>query len=205
MGLVEPRSTAQTQLGLAFPAFGHSDPRIHAAHLLATVLGRGISSRLFLSVREHLGLAYSVSAGFTDLGVTGAMTVRGGLRTDKLSEAIKAIVWELGQLKADPIDDEELARAKALEKARLLFGLERVEVVADYFGGHELLFGARPSLEEEIAQIDKVGADDIQALAGALFAFDQLKVAAIGNLDQDTLSRFLDQSLGQASGRPTAI
>ncbi|MBI2864419.1 MAG: insulinase family protein [Chloroflexi bacterium] len=193
---VEPRPTAQTHLCLGFPAFGHLDPRITPYQVLITLLGRGISSRLFLSVRERLGLAYSVGAAAVDLVVTGGLVVRSGLRSDRLSDAIKTVIWELEHLKSQPATEEELARAKELEKAKILFGLERAEVVADHFGGQELLLGRMEPIENMVRRIDSTTVEELQVLARSLFRFDDLKVAAIGDLDRDVLARYLDQSLG---------
>lgn len=194
---VQQRPTAQVSLCMGFPAFGHLDPRIHTSHVLATLLGRGISSRLFLNIRERLGLAYSIGTSAIDLIVTGGMIIRGGLRTDRLSEAIEAIVWELERLKNQPIDEEEISRAKELEKARILFGMESVGVVADHFGGMELLLGQLEPVEADIERIEKTGVDELHELAKSVFDLGDLKVAAIGNLTQDSVERFLDQSLGQ--------
>ncbi|TAK31137.1 MAG: insulinase family protein [Chloroflexota bacterium] len=187
--VVNRRSTAQVQFAIGFPAFGRDDPRIYAARLLAAVLGRGIGSRLFLAVRQRLGLAYSIGAGLQDLIKTGAFDIGAGIKSAGLRDAVDAILREVAMLRAEAPGEEDVNRAKEMDKSRFLFMMESDDAIADRLGTQELLLGRTIPMEEEIAGYDAVTADEIRAVAQELFDLDRIKIAAIGEVSEEELER----------------
>ena len=192
---VERRSTAQVQLALGFPAFGRDDPRIYAARLLSAVLGRGIGSRLFLAVRQQLGLAYSIGAGLQDLISTGAFDIGAGIKSAGLREAIDAILREMNALRAEAPSAEDLNRAREMDKSRFLFMMESDDAIADRLGTQELLLGRTIPVEEEISGYDAVTAEDIHIVAQELFDLGKVKIAAIGEVSEDELAGMLSEGV----------
>ncbi|HEV2405549.1 MAG TPA: pitrilysin family protein, partial [Ktedonobacterales bacterium] len=109
---LETRRTEQTNLCLYMPGLSRKDPDYYALGLLNAVLGDGMSSRLFLTVREQQGLAYDVSSGPLHYHDTGAFVVYAGVEPKRAQAAVRAILAELAKLRAEPVRADELSRAK---------------------------------------------------------------------------------------------
>jgi predicted Zn-dependent peptidase len=148
--------------------------------VLDTILGGSMSSRLFQEVRERRGLAYSIgtyTVGYADTGQVGVFL---GTREDNLAEVCDIVARELRRIAEDPVPDEELRRAKDHIKGRLVLGLESSSHRMNRIGrilltGTELL-----SIEEIIARVDAVTAEDVSALAREFWQPPSLSLAAIG-------------------------
>jgi predicted Zn-dependent peptidase len=177
--LVGRRQTTQAQLVVGLPALRRDHPDSWALALLNTVLGDGMSSRLFLSVREERGLAYDIGSGLVDYADAGALEVSAGVDPAALREALRAILEELARLRDDRVPADELDKAKRYLSGGLELRMEETRHVASWIGGQEALHDRVLTVEEALAAIDAVGADDIVRVAGDLVRDDGLRLAAV--------------------------
>jgi len=182
--LIEPRDTEQSQLCLALPGLSVSHPERFKLDMLNVILGEGMSSRLFTEIRDKLGLAYSIQSFVEHFLDTGSIAVSAGVDTKNLRVAIRAILKELSRLK-EAIPESELAKAKELFKGRLLLRLEDSRSVAGWMGGQEILTGDILSVDQVIAIIDAITAEELQRLAEELLVGEQLRLAVVGPVKPD--------------------
>ncbi len=167
----------QAHIVYAFPGVAANDADFHVAQIHATVLGGGMSSRLFQEVREKRGLCYSIYAftnNFQDTGFTGIYAGTGEKEAGELSAVIAG---EMEAMTAG-VSDAELARAKAQLKSGLLMGLERPGTRAEQIAGQIFTFGHLQSTAEIVAQIDAVDAAALKRYAGRIMS--QPSMAAMG-------------------------
>jgi len=176
---VENKETEQTHLCLALPGLSLQDPRRFTLDLMNVILGEGMSSRLFLEVRDKLGLAYNIHSYLDHFHDCGALTVYAGVHPKKLEISITAILEQLTLLK-EKVSPEELTKAKELSKGRLLLRMEDSRSVAGWVGGQEILNGSILDVEEVVTIIDKVTAQEICAIAKELLIGDKLRLSVVG-------------------------
>jgi predicted Zn-dependent peptidase len=177
---VQQRRTEQSNICLFTLGVSHTDADYYAMTLLNAILGDGMSSRLFLEVRERQGLAYDVSSGPVHFHDTGAFVVYAGVEPRTTESALAAILHEMARLRDEPVGPSELARAKEYTKGRMALRLEDTHSVAAWLGGQEALLREVRTLDEILERIDAVSTDDIQRLAGRIFVDDWLRLAVIG-------------------------
>jgi predicted Zn-dependent peptidase len=173
------RPGSQAHLCVAVPGLRRDDPDTWTLELLDTVLGEGMSSRLFLRLREEAGLAYDVHSFVSDFADCGMVGIYAGVDPHHLGRALDAILAELAELRDRAVPDDELARAKAFACGRLELRLEEGRNLASWLGVQEALHERTLTLEEAIAAIQTVEADAIRALAGRLFRDEVLSLAVI--------------------------
>ena len=173
------RDTTQAQLAIGVPALRRDHPDSWTLSVLNAILGDGMSSRLFLTVREARGLAYDVSSGLVDYADAGALEISAGVDPDKLPEAIEAILAELVRLRDEPVGDDELAKTKRYLTGGLELRMDETRHVASWIGGQEALHDRVLTVEEAQAAVERVNAAAIQELAGRLFRDDALRLAAV--------------------------
>jgi len=183
--LLRRRKTEQAHIcvGIRAPSYLHPDR--YAIDLLNTVLGEGMSSRLFLSIRERLGLAYDVHSFTQKHRDTGYLAVYIGVDPKKAVEAVNAAIAECRKLQEDEVTPEELDRAKEFTKGRLRLELETTNGVAFWLCYQELLLKEIRTIEEEVAQIDAVSAADIKRVANDVLQAP-MQMAVIGPFARDT-------------------
>jgi predicted Zn-dependent peptidase len=190
---LETRPTEQTNLCLLTPGIAHTDPRHYAMTLLNAALGDGMSSRLFIEIRERLGLAYDIGSAPSYFHDTGSFTISAGVEPKRVDATIRAAIDELRKLCAEPLRPEELARVKEYTKGRMALRLEDTYSVAAWMGGQEIISGESLELDEVMARVDAVTAEQAQALARDLFTSDGLRLAVIGPQDDAAaLERLLE-------------
>jgi predicted Zn-dependent peptidase len=177
--LVDKRQTAQAQLVVGVPGLHRDHPDAWILAVLNTVLGDGMSSRLFLSVREARGLAYDIGSGLVDYADAGALVVSAGVDPASLREALGAILVELVRLRDEPIPPEELDKAKRYLSGGLELRMDETRHVASWIGGQEALHDRVLTVDEALAAIDAVTAEDILRVAGDLVRDDGLRLAAV--------------------------
>jgi predicted Zn-dependent peptidase len=188
---VESRETEQTHLCLALPGVSFQDPRRFILDLMNVILGEGMSSRLFLEVRDKLGLAYNIHSYLDHFQDSGALTVYAGVHPKKLEISISAILEQLTLLK-EKVAEEELTKAKELSKGRLLLRMEDSRSVAGWVGGQEILNDSILDVEEVVAIIDKVTAKEMRTVAKELLIGDRLRLSVVGPVkSQDHLAELL--------------
>lgn len=180
---IEKRDTEQVHLCLAIPGVSFFDPRRYSLDLLNVVLGGGMSSRLFVEIRDKLGLAYALYSYVDHYLDSGAIIVYAGVELKNLEIAINAILEQLVRLKQEPVPETELTKAKELSKGRILLRMEDSHAVAGWIGGQETLTGKILSDEEVVAIIDSISAADIQKAADELLTTENLRLAVVGPVD----------------------
>ncbi len=176
------RKLEQLHIMLGLEAVSFNDPDYYAWQVMSTLLGGGMSSRLFQEVREKRGLAYTVQAfmsSYADSGVFGIYTATG---EDKVAEAIPAICGEIVKLQ-DGVNEQELLRAKNQIKSGLLMSRESSASIAEWIGRHLLCYGRYRCANEIVALVDAVNQKDMQRIAGRLLAKrDSLTLTALGGV-----------------------
>ena len=182
--LVETRDTEQAHLCLALPGLSLFHPKRFTLDLLNVILGEGMSSRLFVEIRDKLGLVYSIHSHVEHFLDSGSVTVYAGVEPRNLLVAIKAILEQLSQLK-ETVPESELSKAKELSKGRLLLRMEDSRNVAGWLGGQEILTGRILSLDQIISIIDAITADEVRQLAQELLVGSQLRLAVVGPIAND--------------------
>ena len=162
------RDASQAQLIVGVPALHRDHPDAWILAVLNAVLGDGMSSRLFLSVREAQGLAYDVSSGLVDYADAGSLEISAGVDPGRLPAALDAVLRELARLRDEPVPDDELAKTKAYLAGGLELRMDDSRHIASWIGGQAL---------EEVANVT---AEDVRRLARELFVDDGLRLAAVG-------------------------
>lgn len=190
---LETRPTEQSNLCLLTPGMRSVDPRHYTMTLLNATLGDGMSSRLFLEIRERQGLAYDIGSAPSYYHDTGSLTISAGVEPKRMEATIRASLAELRRMREEPPRAEELARVKEYVKGRMALRLEDTYSVAAWMGGQEIISHEALELDEVMAKIDAVTTEDIQALASELFTSAGLRLAVIGpQRDSDALADLLE-------------
>jgi predicted Zn-dependent peptidase len=166
-------------VGVSAPPHGHPDR--YASYVLNTVLGGSMSSRLFQHVREQRGLVYSISSGIAAYSDAGLLSVYAGTSLDSLPEVIRLTLEELRRLRGERIPEDELRRAKDHMKVGLVLSLEGSVSRMSHVARQEIHFGRQHPVEEILDGIERVAADDVQALAGRMFD-GPVGASVLGNL-----------------------
>jgi predicted Zn-dependent peptidase len=190
--LLAHRDTTQAHLCLAVPAFRRDHPDSWALGVLNGVLGEGMSSRLFLSVREDLGLAYDVGSGISEYADAGSLGVYAGVDPDNLEPALRAVLAELGRLRDEDVPAHELEKVKAYLSGGLELRMDDTRHVASWIGGQESLHERVLTLDAALAAIAAVTADDVRRIAVQLFHDEALRLAIVAPAKQ---GRGLDAAL----------
>jgi len=182
---VKTNSGEQAHICVGYRAFAFTDPRRYPLSALSTILGGGMSSRLFLEVRERRGLCYYISTGRDLYDDTGYVVTQAGVSPDKkkVNEAIKVIIGEHMRIADGHISNTDIDRAKALLKGRLLLSLEDSHTVASLYGTRKLLYGDMPEIAEILSSIDEVSKEQIISVAKDLFVENGMNIAAVGPIE----------------------
>jgi predicted Zn-dependent peptidase len=173
------RATTQAQLSIGVPALRRDHPDAWTLTVLNTVLGDGMSSRLFLSVREALGLAYDVSSGLIDYADAGALEVSAGVDPAQLGEALEAILVEMARLRDELVPEPELEKAKRYLAGGMELRMDDTRHVAAWIGGQLALHERVLDLDDALAAVDAVDATGIRRVAADLFHDEVLRLAAV--------------------------
>jgi predicted Zn-dependent peptidase len=173
------RRTEQANLMIGARAPGYLDRERYALDVLNIVLGEGMSSRLFLELRENRGLVYDVHSFTVKLSDSGALGIGLGCEPRQARRALEAAVAELRRLAEEPVGDEELGRAREYARGRLLLQLEGTNSMGSYLGQQELLCGEVLLPETVVERVDAVTAEEVRRLAGRVLA-GGLRGAVIG-------------------------
>jgi predicted Zn-dependent peptidase len=171
----------QVHLCLGTPAYRQGHPLRFAAHILNTVLGGSMSSRLFQNVRERRGLVYSISSGIASYSDAGNLTIYAAANPGVLESVIRLSMDEMRRMREDPVPENELRRAKDHLKGSLMLSLEGTGSRMNQLARQEIYFGRHFGLDEILGGIEAVSADDVLAVARELFA-GPVALSLIGNL-----------------------
>ena len=183
------KSLEQVQICLGVPAPPITDENRYVTLILNTVLGGGMSSRLFQTIREERGMAYSIYSDLSPYRDTGTLCVFAGTSVGKGLEVVDLILDEFRKLKQELLSEEELTRAKDQVKGNILLGLESSNARMANLARQEMYFHEFISVEDIIARLGEVNAAQVQAMAQRLFDPARIAVTLLGRLDGVKLRR----------------
>lgn len=183
------KSLEQVQICLGVPSHPMAHDRRYASYILNTLLGGGMSSRLFQNIRERQGLAYAIYSDLNPYRDTGCLCVYAGTSRESAIKVVESVVSEFRNLKSGPVPEEELRRAKDQLKGSLMLSLESSTARMSNLARQEMYFDRFYSLDELIDRIEAVSTEDLQQTAAEFFQTDQIAVTVLGNLNGLKLTR----------------
>jgi predicted Zn-dependent peptidase len=187
--LKRKKSLEQVQLCLGVPAPPVNDPSRYGVYLLNTMLGGGMSSRLFQTIREDQGLAYSIYSEMNPFRDTGSLCVYAGTSVDKTEKVLRLTLEELRRLKEETVSEAELKRAKDQLKSNMVIGLESSGSRMSNLARQQMYFGRFFGVDEIIEEIEAVSSADVQKLAQQLFRPEAIALTLLGNLGSMKIER----------------
>ena len=177
---IEQRKTEQVHLCMAVRGLSNQHPDRFILDLLNVVLGEGMSSRLFLEIRERKGLAYDIHSHVSFFRDSGSLAIYAGVDPQKIELTVEAILKELMRLRDEQIPEAEVIKAKEMGKGRLMLRMEDTRSVSGWMGGQELLTNRILSVDEVVSIVDAITASDMQRVAKELFLTDKTSLALVG-------------------------
>lgn len=183
------KDTEQVHLCVGTFSLAQNDPELYAVHIMNNILGGGISSRLFQSIREERGLAYSVYSYQTNYSDGGLFTIYAGTRPANANIVTELILANIEDIKNKGIFYKELTRTKEQFKGNLLLGLESSSSRMSRLGKMETTLGKYVTLDEVVEKIERVTANDVQIMAQRLFRTDSFCLTALGPVDDTVISK----------------
>ena len=179
------KDSDQAHLCIGVPSYPLRHPDRYALHVLATVLGGGMSSRLFTEVRERRGLAYyvfGVNHSYTD---AGTLYSQAGVDLDRIDDAITTIANELQKMAAEPVPSDELEKARSFSKGRFVLQIESPQGMIQFGLRREVLEDGAVEPQEVLDGLDAVTAGDVQRVAQDVIGGHKLTLAVVGPFDDD--------------------
>lgn len=173
------RRTEQAHLSIALPGVSLFHPDRYALDILSVALGEGMSSRLFLELRERRGLAYDVHSAVTHFRDCGAFQIGAGTEPRRVYDAVDTILAEVASTK-DGLPEAEFEKARRLASGRLMLRMEDTRAVSSWFGSQEMLIGEVLDLDGAVARLDALTIDDINRVARETFVTEGLSMAVVG-------------------------
>ncbi|OFV95070.1 MAG: peptidase M16 [Acidobacteria bacterium RIFCSPLOWO2_02_FULL_61_28] len=173
----------QVQLCLGVPSYPLTHERRYACYVLNTLLGGGMSSRLFQTIREKQGLAYAVFSELTPYKDTGCLLVYAGTSRESAPRVVSSIIEQFRDLKENGVGADELQRAKDHLKGSLMLSLESTASRMSNLARQQMYFGRFLSLDEMIANIDAVTTKEIDAITSDFFQTERISLTVLGRLD----------------------
>ena len=180
----EYEETDQTHLCFGVRTFAITDKRIPAMLVLTTILGRGMSSRLFTKMRTELGICYYIKADHNPFTDHGVLTIAAGVDNSRVGEAIKGVIDECVMLKEEAVSSLEMKKVKDYIAGTTMLELETSDARAEFCGYQETLKGKIDSPELIIEKVNAVTAEDVQNLAKEIFINQNLNLASVGRLKE---------------------
>jgi predicted Zn-dependent peptidase len=173
----------QVHICLGVPALPLTDRRRFAASVLNNVLGGGMSSRLFQNIREKLGLAYAIFSEMNSYRDAGMLSVYAGTSMETTEQLIGCVLGEFQRIKSQPLDEEELRRAKDHLKGATLLALEGTGSRMNSLARYHIYFGRHFTAQELIDMLESVTSEEVQQIAEEVFQPGRLAVSVVGALD----------------------
>jgi len=183
------KALEQVQICVGVPSHPIAHDQRHTSYILNTLLGGGMSSRLFQNIRERQGLAYAIYSDLSPYRDTGCLSVYAGTSRESASKVVQSIVSEFRKLKQERVPEDELRRAKDQLKGSLMLSLESSTARMSNLARQEMYFDRFYGLDELIQKIEEVQAEDLQALANEFFHTESIAVTVLGNLNGLKLNR----------------
>src|SRR5262245_18552494 len=195
---IESRDLEQVHVALAMPGVPQRDPSLFSLQIFTTVLGGGMSSRLFQEVRDIRGLCYSIYAFHAPYADTGMFGLYAGTDANDVPELMRVVVDEITNA-ADTITETEIARAKAQMKAGLLMALESSGARAEQLARQIIIYGRPIPMDEIVARVDAVTVESTRAAGSALIARSRPAVAALGPSGLDSAAAIAERLTQKAA------
>ena len=191
--ILNKKETDQTHICLGVRGFNLSHPLRYSQDILGVILGGMMSSRLWIKVRERMGLAYHISTDSNADKDSGFLVTQAGIESKNIEKAITAILEEYRFFAKNEVPKEELKKAKDFLKGKMVLGLESSHALASFYGFQEILENKILTLEQICRKIDKVGVKDILNVSQHIFKPENLNLAVIGPInDKDKLQKLLN-------------
>ena len=187
--LKRKKALEQVQFCLGVPAPPVNDPRRYVVFLLNTMLGGGMSSRLFQTIREDQGLAYSIFSEMSPFRDTGSLCIFAGTSVDKTRQVLQLTLNELRRLKEETVSDVELKRAKDQLKSNMVIGLESSGSRMSNLARQQMYFGRFFGVDEIMQDVDAVTAAEVREMAQELFQPETMALTLLGNLGSMKVDR----------------
>lgn len=179
------KKTDQAHMILSFRAFGAQDKRMSALELLSTILGQGMSSRLFQKMREEMGACYYVKTAVNDYTSYGSFAIATGIEARRAEEVVKALVAECRKLLDEEVSKEELDKAKEHYIGQLYMNLETSDALAEFYADQEISSKKSKTPGEIEKEIRKITPKDVMKVARDIFRNDRLNLAIVGNISDE--------------------
>lgn len=183
------KSLEQVQICVGVPSYPITHAKRHSSYILNTLFGGGMSSRLFQNIRERQGLAYAIYSDLNPYRDTGCLSIYAGTSRESAVKVVESIVTEFRKLKTERVPEDELRRSKDQLKGSLMLSLESSNARMANLARQEMYFDHFYSLDELIAKIEAVTAEELQELANQFFQTDAIAVTILGNLNGLRLTR----------------
>src|SRR5256885_4951331 len=183
------KALEQVQICMGVPSHPIAHEKRYASYVLNTLLGGGMSSRLFQNIRERQGLAYAIYSDLNPYRDTGCLSVYVGTSRESASKVVRSVVSEFRMLKTDAVPEEELRRAKDQLKRSLTLSLESSTARMSNLARQEMYFARFYGLDELIENIESVTSEDLQAMPNDFFRGESSAVTGLGNLNGLKISR----------------
>jgi predicted Zn-dependent peptidase len=179
---IHTKQSDQAHVVIGARSYPHGHPDRYVLQLLSTVLGGGMSSRLFTEVRERRGLAYYVFSGNQSYADVGTLGAQAGVDLTRIDEAVETIVAELRRIARESVPAEELEKARSFAKGRFVLGLESPHATIMFGLRREILEGRAVEPTEVLEGLDSVTAEDVERVAADILG-GELRLALIGPFD----------------------
>jgi predicted Zn-dependent peptidase len=189
IALRNKKALEQVHLCLGVPSYPLPHQERFACYVLNTLLGGGMSSRLFQNIRERQGLAYAVFSELSPYRDTGCLSIYAGTSIESAPKVVESILKEFRDLKDHRVPDEELRRAKDHLKGSLMLGLESTSSRMSNLARQEMYFGHFFSLDDLVESIEAITGEDVLRIARTFFDPRQIAVTILGNLENLKLGR----------------
>lgn len=182
---IQPKDTEQAHVCVGVRGVSYVDPDRYGLDLLNVILGEGMSSRLFLEIREQRGLAYDVHSYVNHYQDVGMMVAYAGVDPARTAPTLEALLEQFDRLRTTPPPEQEILKAKEFWKGRMVLRLEDTRGVSSWTGAQELLLNEVLTIDDVIAIVDRLTAEDVMRAAARCFTDDRLNLAIVGPLEDD--------------------
>lgn len=187
---IKQKETDQTHIVFGLRTFDGADERNTPLKVLSSVLGGGMSSRLFQKLREEMGVGYYVRSGIDEFTDHGILVVSTGVDNTRVAEVVSAVLSEFKRLTVEPVSEAELQKAKDYIVGNMYLGLESSDSLAEYYAIQDILSDEILTPDELAAKIKAVSSKEVQDLAKQIFVDKGLNMAIVGNIaESESLSK----------------
>jgi predicted Zn-dependent peptidase len=183
------KNLEQAHILLGAPAYSNSHDKRYACYIMNTIMGGGMSSRLFQNIREKRGLAYAVFSGLSSFRDAGYLTVYAGTARDHVREVVQLVIEEFHRMKTQPLSEEELQHAKDYLKGSMLLGLESTTSRMSNLARQEMYFGRHVSMDEIARRVDAVTVGEVLEVANDLLDPARLGLTILGPMNGVKITR----------------